>query len=151
MASNIFNTNDYSGISQRLSKVQAQSQRQWGTMTPAQMLRHCRAQIEFILAPSANVKVYPTAFRFAPVRWFALYGMAWPKNSKTAPELDVNKKLNDTGEFQQENALLTEALQKLTLSKNVDAIHPLFGRLGHKDWGRVVWKHLDHHLRQFGV
>lgn len=151
MASNIFNTADYNSISQRLSKVQAQSQRHWGTMTPAQMLRHCRAQIDFILAPSAHVKVYPTPFRYGPIKWLALYGMAWPKNSKTAPELDVNKKLNDTGEFQQEHTLLTAALQKLVQRNDADAIHPLFGRLGRKDWGRVVWKHLDHHLRQFGV
>ena len=151
MAANIFNAKDYQGISSRLSKVNAQSSRQWGTMTPAQTLRHCRAQIDFILSPSPHVKVYPTPFRFAPVRWFALYGMAWPKNSKTAPELDVNKKLNDTGEFQEEYNLLTEALKKLTLRDEVIAVHPLFGRLGHKDWGRVVWKHLDHHLRQFGV
>ncbi|MCU0375244.1 MAG: DUF1569 domain-containing protein [Chitinophagaceae bacterium] len=151
MASNIFNTNDYNAICQRLSKVQAQSLRQWGTMTPAQMLRHCRAQIDFILAPAANVKVYPTPFRFGPIKWLALYGMAWPKNSKTAPELDVNKKLNDTGEFQQEYALLTEALQKLVQRNAANAIHPLFGRLGRKDWGRVVWKHLDHHLRQFSA
>jgi hypothetical protein len=120
-------------------------------MTPAQMLRHCRAQIDFILHPSDDVKIYPTMLRFSPMRWMALYAIPWPKNSKTAPELDVNKKLQDTGEFEAEKAQLLESLNQLFHATHVEAIHPLFGKMGKRDWGRVVWKHLNHHLRQFGL
>jgi hypothetical protein len=31
------------------------------------------------------------------------------------------------------------------------AVHPAFGPLSPEEWGRLCWKHLDHHLRQFGV
>jgi len=27
----------------------------------------------------------------------------------------------------------------------------LLGRLKGEEWGRMMWKHLDHHLRQFGA
>ena len=29
--------------------------------------------------------------------------------------------------------------------------HPKFGPLTQSEWGRLAWKHRDHHLRQFGV
>ncbi len=29
--------------------------------------------------------------------------------------------------------------------------HPLFGPLSGEEWGALSWKHLDYHLRQFGV
>jgi hypothetical protein len=30
-------------------------------------------------------------------------------------------------------------------------VHPMFGKMTADQWGRSMWKHLDHHLRQFGV
>lgn len=151
MYSNIFTDLNYAQIVQRLNKLKGDAARKWGTMTPAEMLRHCRAQIDFILHPDPDAKIYKTMFRFSPVRFLALYGIPWPKNSKTAPEMDVTKKLKDTSDFEQEKQLMLEALGKLYHAENVEAIHPLFGKMGKDNWGRVVWKHLDHHLRQFGL
>lgn len=151
MLSNIFTDLNYAQIVNRLKGLEETSQRKWGTMTPAQMLRHCRSQIDFILSPTNDVKVYPTAFRYAPVRWLALNVVPWPQNSKTAPEMDVNKKLTDVQGFNEEKQLILEGLNTLYHTTNVEAIHPLFGKMGKNQWGRVVWKHLDHHLRQFGL
>ena len=33
----------------------------------------------------------------------------------------------------------------------LEASHPVFGPLTHQQWGIFVWRHVDHHLRQFGV
>jgi hypothetical protein len=151
MLSNIFTDLNYAQIVDRLKGLEETSQRKWGTMTPAQMLRHCRSQIEFILAPSPDTVVLKTPFRFAPVRWLSLYVVPWPENAKTAPEMDVNKKLTDVQDFEQDKHLILEGLHKLYHTSNVEAIHPLFGKMGKDQWGRVVWKHLDHHLRQFGL
>jgi hypothetical protein len=151
MSSNIFTDLPYAQIVHRLKGLNATSERQWGTMTPAQMLRHCRSQVDFILNPTDDVKVYKTMLRFSPIRWLALYGMPWPKNTKTAPEMDVNKGLTDTADFETELKLILEALHNLYHAQHVEAIHPLFGKMGKTQWGRVVWKHLDHHLRQFGL
>ena len=151
MYANFFTDINYAEIVSRLKKLNADSERKWGSMTIAEMLRHCRAQIDFILRPSPDVKIYPTMLRFSPVRWLALYGIPWPKNSKTAPELDVRKKLTDTTDFNNEMQLIMQALHDLYHIEHVEAIHPLFGKMGKSQWGRVVWKHLDHHFRQFGV
>ncbi|MDZ4803510.1 MAG: DUF1569 domain-containing protein [Candidatus Eisenbacteria bacterium] len=29
--------------------------------------------------------------------------------------------------------------------------NPIFGNLSVDEWGKLSWKHLDHHLRQFGA
>lgn len=29
--------------------------------------------------------------------------------------------------------------------------HPFFGKLTSEQWGKGIYKHLDHHLKQFGV
>ncbi|HSK12921.1 MAG TPA: DUF1569 domain-containing protein [Phnomibacter sp.] len=151
MFSNIFTDITYAETVQRLQQLTESTQRKWGTMTGAQMLRHCRAQIDLVLHPADTVKVYPTMMRFSPVRWLVVYPVPWPKGSKTAPELDVNKKLMDVEDFATEKAELLQALGELYQKTHVDAIHPLFGKMGKQQWGRVVWKHLDHHLRQFGL
>jgi hypothetical protein len=150
MYANIFTDLHFAEILKRLENLQAASVRKWGTMSAAQMLRHCRSQIEFILDPKDDVKVYKTMFRFAPVRWFALYGIPWPKNAATAPEMDVTKKLTDTADFDHEKEKILHALKNLYQAEGVQATHPLFGSMGKDKWGRVIWKHLDHHLRQFG-
>jgi acyl transferase domain-containing protein len=150
MVANLFTDINYAEIVGRLQKLHADSPRQWGTMSAAQMLRHCRAQIEFILQPNPKAKVYKTLLRFAPARWVALYLLPWGKNLKTAPEMDVNKQLTDTGSFAHEQHTLLQRLQELYATDKVQAIHPLLGNMGKQQWGRVVWKHLDHHLRQFG-
>jgi hypothetical protein len=36
-------------------------------------------------------------------------------------------------------------------TKTEGLVHPFFGRLSGDEWGRLIYKHLDHHLRQFGV
>jgi hypothetical protein len=151
MFSNIFTDINFAQIVDRLKGLEENAPRKWGTMTPAQMLRHCRSQIDFILSPTSDVKVYSTAMRFAPVRWLVLNVVPWPQNSKTAPEMDVTKKLTDVQDFDEEKHLILEGLHKLYHTANVEAIHPLFGKMGKDQWGRVVWKHLDHHLRQFGL
>lgn len=151
MAANIFNPADYANLQKRLQLLQADSNRLWGKMTVAEMLRHVRSQIDSILDPDPNTRIYKTMFRFAPLKWIALYIMPVPKNMKTAPQMDVTKKLKDTTDFDNEKAKIEAALAQLMVKEIIRAINPLFGMLGKKDWGRVLWLHLDHHLRQFGV
>jgi hypothetical protein len=150
MKENIFNAGHYQQMQRRLRALQPNAARQWGTMNPAEMLRHCRKQLEFVLDPPANQKVYNTPMRYQPIKWLVVYAIPWPKGSATAPEMDVHKKLKDTGAFEAEKTLLLQALNDVTRLNDVTAKHPLFGHTGKKDWGRIIWKHLDHHLRQFG-
>jgi hypothetical protein len=149
MAENFFDATDRRQMQQRIVQLPEHAVRQWGTMTAPQMLRHCRAQLDLILHPDPKPLVHNTALRFAPIRWLAIYLVPWPKGSPTAPQMDVNKKLKDVGGFDEEKQLLLQSLEDVSQMEAFYAVHPLFGRLGRNDWGRIIWKHLDHHLRQF--
>jgi len=74
----------------------------------------------------------------------------FPKNVSTAPELVVT----DTPHaWSVDVAELERALTGMVL-RGKDASwpdHPAFGKLSADDWGVLVYRHVDHHLRQFGV
>jgi hypothetical protein len=57
----------------------------------------------------------------------------------------------------EENDIENEKLSLLNLINSfsnetiIGELHPVFGRLTKENWSKATWKHLDHHLRQFGV
>ncbi|MCU0394465.1 MAG: DUF1569 domain-containing protein [Chitinophagaceae bacterium] len=148
MASTIFNSNEEERIAARIASVQPTSPRQWGTMTPQEMCWHCRQQLEFVLQPSP-VKVMNTMLRFQPFKWLAIFVIPWPKGSPTAPSMDAHKSHPAVGDMLTEKQLLLHALEAVIRKPDIRATHPLFGSMGKNYWGRLIWKHLDHHLRQF--
>lgn len=148
MAANIFNTADAQAIRQRLALLQADSPRQWGTMTVPEMCWHCRQQLEFVLQP-ADTAVLKTIYRFQPFKWLAIFGVPWPKEAPTAPQMDARRSQPAVGDVAAERQALLAALEQVLQLPDISALHPLFGRLGKHYWGRLIWKHLDHHLRQF--
>ena len=88
--------------------------------------------------------------RYFPLKQLILYVFPFPKSAPTAPELLARCDAAD---------LQTEVAAFVTLSERIASRpaserwpeHPAFGPLSHKGWGRLVWKHTEHHLRQFGV
>ena len=76
-----------------------------------------------------------------------------PKGVRTAPELDQMRDGTPPEDFEKDRATLIAAIDKLN-SKPADfawSPHAKFGPMSRYDWGRLGYKHLDHHLRQFGV
>jgi hypothetical protein len=149
MAATLLNAKDYTAIMQRLSSLSENSSRQWGTMTPAEMCWHCRQQLEFVLQPAAHTKIINGPLRFFPFNWMVIYVMPWPKGSPTAPAMDAKKAHQAVETFEKEKQMLTNKLQEVITLPSISGVHPLFGDLNTKYWGRLIWKHLDHHLRQF--
>ena len=149
MMKNYFNPKDRLDLLNRLEQVTSQSVRKWGTMDATEMLLHLRCQIELALGVIPPGKSIESSFSFPPVRWLALYIIKWPKGSPTAPEMNVKKGQMKTVGFATEKELLLERLSEIEQCKRMNA-HPLFGNMDRKQWGRVIWKHIDHHLRQFG-
>jgi hypothetical protein len=148
MAANIFTTKDAQEIMRRISRLGENSARQWGTMTPAEMCWHCRQQLEFVVHPT-NVKVLKTMYRFQPMKWMIIFAIPWPKEAPTAPTMDAKKSNAAVESVETEKAKLIAALEAVLKMEHIKATHPLFGELGKHYWGRLIWKHLHHHLRQF--
>ena len=132
----------------RFEMLQPNSARQWGKMMPAQMLAHCT---ETLRVPVGDLKVKRT---FASLIGWMFKGMAtsekpFSKNSPTADEFMIR----DTRDFDAEKKRFAVAFEKLARGpSSITCLdHPFFGKMSATDWGHLMYKHLDHHLRQFGV
>lgn len=133
---------------QRLEKISANSERLWGKMSPAQMAWHCQFPLKLAVKnEDKGVKGNPV------VRWLfkkSLYNdKLWRKNLPTAPGL----KATEEKDFDEEMPKLKQLVKDCHNLKDREKWnpHPLFGRLTPEQWGKMEYKHLDHHLRQFGV
>ncbi|MEO6802748.1 MAG: hypothetical protein ABI197_05825 [Granulicella sp.] len=71
------------------------------------------------------------------------------RNSRTVPGFAITDDRNLTSERQGSTGLSTARQQ--TDRRSVRIIRRFFGNLTHEQWGILMYKHLDHHLRQFGV
>jgi hypothetical protein len=69
-----------------------------------------------------------------------------PGRVQTAPEM-----LTSTPADWADDLAACERLIVRVASEDTSAVHPAFGPLDPQEWGKVCWKHLDHHFRQFGV
>lgn len=147
---NIHNPTDRTDIIERLNRLTSDAERRWGAMSVEEMLWHCRSQLELALgvipSPSKAKGLMATPLG----RWLSLYTVPWPKGAMTAPQMNVRKMNPQVQSFETEHKLLLERLEQTVARERLQP-HPLFGEISQKDWGRLIWKHLDHHLRQFGI
>jgi len=59
--------------------------------------------------------------------------------------------INTEKDFEKEKAILIELVNNFAETNLQGEQHPVFGKLTKHNWSKATWKHLDHHLRQFGV
>jgi transposase InsO family protein len=141
---NLFDSTVANQVKTRLEKLDPQTERRWGKMTAAQMLAHCSVSMQWAVGEVAPEKgalparlmgrlVKPMMFRNEdPLR----------KNSPTAKSLIVA------------DERLSGLIDKFAAggadgcTKNP---HSFFGKMTPEEWAILMYKHLDHHLRQFGV
>jgi len=147
---NLFAPSERQQLLDRLGKLQAGASRQWGKMDPAQMLAHCTAALE--VGTGDRVLPHRLIGRIVSpfVKKSLLGEKPFPKNSPTDPEFVVI----DPRDFAKEKARLTTVVNRFCDAGPSAAdgrMHSFFGRLKGDEWGRMMWKHLDHHLQQFGV
>ena len=149
--SNIFNNSNYVLIVGRIESLSDSSKREWGSMALPEMLKHCSLQLKMALFEIQETKkegsfILRTSFG----RWMGLYGPRWQKGSITPSQMNIKIQSLEIKTFKEEQIQLLNYLN-VVLTKDTFQEHPIFGKLNKKDWGRLIWKHLDHHLRQFGV
>jgi hypothetical protein len=77
---------------------------------------------------------------------------SWPKGEATAPELDQRREGTKARDFYTEVEFLKKMMDVFT-EREASKLHPhpMFGKLSKKQWADLLTKHLDHHLKQFGV
>jgi len=142
----LLNPNDREAILHRLRRLQPSTQPRWGKLTAPKMICHLADQLRVSLGdlPIQRIDTFPSR---TLVKWLVVYSPVQPPPAKiqTAPEM-----LTSAPKAWAEDMAQVEKLIGRLAATPTAAVHPFFGPLSHGGWGRLAWKHLDHHLRQFG-
>lgn len=146
----LFTTNAHNEIMSRIEKLDNNAQAKWGKMNVSQMLAHCNFPLQVALQDMKLKK--PNALK----RWLfsffksSLYNdKPWKQSLPTTKEFIVS----DAKEFTNEKSRLKEIIERFHNEKTKSEwpAHPMFGKFTQEQWGKMQYKHLDHHLKQFGV
>ena len=135
-------------IRARIDRLSPTMTPRWGRMSAGQMIVHLAAQLR------AGLGELPCEPKKTPMnnwlmRRLVIYVIPWPKGSPTAPEFLAQP----TATWDDDMATLRSAVERFG-SRGPGGEwpqHPAFGPLTGRMWGTLAWRHLDHHLRQFGV
>lgn len=147
---NLFDSADRDAIMRRLSSLQLSSPRQWGRMNAAQMLAHCAAALEVACGDRVRNQSLVGRLLARFVRPSVLGEKPFGRNAPTDREFRIADERDFAAE-QKRLAALVERFCSDGASKANDRVHSFFGRLSGNEWGRLMYKHLDHHLRQFSA
>jgi Protein of unknown function (DUF1569) len=148
---NIFEPSVAENIISRIGKLQAGTVPLWGKMNAAQMMAHCQVPIKVGLG-EANIKQSFIGFLFGRMAKKAfLKDIPFKKNLPT----DKSFIMADEKDFELEKQQLTNLIRRFGDKESASIlntrVHPFFGKMTVNEWGLLSWKHLDHHLQQFGV
>lgn len=131
----------------RLDRLRPDARPAWGRMDAPRMVAHLTEAMR-MAEGELRIRLRPLPFR-PFVRWLLLYVLPFPKGAPTARELLA--RIPDSWEEDKARLRTAIAAVRAPAPGAPLAQHPLFGDMSAKDWGVLIWKHVDHHLRQFGV
>lgn len=148
---NVFDAQDTAATIARINNLSPDTQPLWGKMRVAEMLAHCNVAYEMVFT---DKHPKPKGFKKFLIKLFAKKIVVGPqpykRNIRTAPEFLIS----DERDFDTEKKRLIAYLEK---TQQLGASHfegkesHAFGKLTVKEWNILFYKHLDHHLGQFGV
>ena len=146
-----FSPRTLSALISRISAISPDSRRQWGTMTPDQMLHHLNlatgSAFGYFTLPNESNVLSQTLFKWLMVDLLSIQpkGLQLPLNFKI-PQ-------SERFSFEEEKNLLLEIINKAcnSISTVNWSPHPYFGKMTDNQWGRLLTVHIDYHLKQFGA
>lgn len=146
----LFSAADRDAILDRLTRLRPDAERQWGKMSVGAMLAHCQMPLR-VAVGDLELKRSLIGLLFGRMAKKKLLAPApWKPDMPTAPEFKVQPK----GDFETERRALATLVRRFGEAGPEGAPkkpHPFFGPLMPQEWDALQWKHLDHHLRQFGA
>jgi hypothetical protein len=149
MYGTLFESGDVEMILTRLSKLTPEHQRRWGRLTVHHAVTHLADQLRMALG-EVKPSVPHGPFRFAITRYLAIHLLPWPKGiAKGPPEAFSTNPTTFADDLSLLNALIKRVS---TCSEQARwPHHAKFGQLTGHDWAVLSYRHLNHHLSQFGV
>jgi hypothetical protein len=136
-------------IINRINSLNESKTAQWGKMNLYQMLKHCRLWEE-MMQSKINLKRVFIGRVFGRIALKTVLGNANPlkRNTPTIPSLIIKESV---GDFEAERKLWISNIEKYSSFDNDHFQHVFFGKMTKEQIGQMVYKHIDHHLRQFNA
>ncbi len=148
----LFNRSDSDAIRERLLALSPESQAKWGKMNVGQML--CHVNDGFLMAAGERlVEDKSNIFMRTVVKFLILNVVPMPKSAPAAPEIDQFRNGTPPDDFERDREAVLASLERMAAmpADHRWAKHPAFGQLNRDEWGKLGYKHIDHHLKQFGA
>jgi hypothetical protein len=144
----LFDDDARAGIRARIDRLAPDRRPLWGKMDAGQMIVHLTAQLRTGLGELACARKKTPLDNWL-MRRLIIYVLPWPRGAPTAPEFLAQP----TATWDEDVAALRAAIDRFAARGPGAAWppHPAFGPLTGRMWGVLAWRHLDHHLRQFGA
>lgn len=148
---NLYQADILQEVKGRITRLSPNSQQQWGAMSAAQAAAHCSAAMEWAVGDRVPPRMFVGQIIGRMIKPMVLKdGVPMRRNSPTAKDLLVQ----DDRNLGEEQARLCQLIDRFGAAGPIGCTthaHSFFGRLTPEEWAILMYKHLDHHLRQFGA
>jgi hypothetical protein len=141
------------GIIHRINRLAPENEAAWGKMNAGQMLCHCTDQLRISLGELGTPEKEADFLSRTVLKFLVLNIISIPKNVPTSPQVDQMKDGTPPTDFETDRRTLLTYIEKFAATPDNFAWTPhfKFGALSQREWAKLAAKHLDHHLKQFGV
>ena len=138
----------------RLRRLTPTTPARWGRLDAPRLLPHLADTVRFALgelhAPRQGGRK-ARLLRYAPVKQLVVYWIPFPRHAPQVPALFGTPPADWAIDLDALEHLLDRIAAHAASPHPAWPEHPYFGRLSTRAWGALGYRHLDHHLRQFGV
>jgi hypothetical protein len=145
----IFDESDRAAILRRVDALAADRRALWGRFTAPEMVCHLSAGLRQGLG-ELDAEEPRGPLSLPVINWLAIHVFPWPKGkAKSPPALLTTKPTSWDADLDALRSLIDRFG-----ARGASASWPpsaAFGRISGESWGVLEYRHLDHHLRQFGV
>lgn len=145
----LFDVGDRKRVIDRIAALDADRRPLWGHFTAPEMVRHVSCGLrqglgEYDAGPPAGL------LQYAPLNWLMIHVVPWPKGrAKSPPEFLAVRPTTWAADVSNLRALIERfAVRGPDVAWPA---HKVFGTISARSWGALQFKHVDHHLRQFGA
>lgn len=131
----------------RINTLNEQSTARWGKMSVYEMLKHCTTYEQMMLGKNRYKRSF-LGFLFGKMALKDFVGddREIKRNVPTLPQLKVKRA---SGSIATERSKWIALLEEYSANDDRKIVHAFFGPLTWEQAGQLVYKHTDHHLRQF--
>ena len=147
----IFDNKIREELIERIKQINKSNRPEWGKMNVSQMLRHNTYWNGWILGKDSHT--YRQAFLGKVFGKIALKKMIKDEKpfDKNIPTSDQFKVKETTADLESEKSVWISLIKEYKNYDNPNFVHDFFGKMTKEEIGILVYKHTDHHLRQFGI